>query len=196
MAVTTTARRLLATGAIAGTALLALAIPASAHTPHVTAKCDNGKTTLHVNLEAYNGQKANTVKATDGDSTLVDTTFKSNYDKSWDVSADQPHTFTVTVAAWDDPNGKQGFSFTQTLTVEACVVPTTTPPPSTTTGTVAPTTTNQAPVPPSTTPAPPAAQGGLPNTGASVGLPLVLGAVLLVGGGALLLVVRRRRSQA
>jgi len=193
MAVTTLARRVLATGAIAGTALLALTIPASAHTPKVSAKCDDGKTTLHVNLQSYDGKKDNTVKATDGDKVLVDTTFESSFDQHWDVSADQPHTFTVTVHAWDDQDGSHGFSFTKTLTVEACVVPTTTTtPPVTTTTTEAPTTSSEAPPAPSTTPSKPGEK--LANTGASVGLPLGIGALLLVGGGALLLVVRKRRS--
>lgn len=196
MAVTTIARRVLATGAIAGTALLALTIPASAHTPKLSAKCDidTGKTTLHVNLENYNGQKDNTVKAVEGSNALVDTTFKSNFSKDWDFSATEAHTFTVSVVAWDDEDGKQGFTFTQTLTVEACVTP---PPVTTTTTTVAPTTTTSSEAPaPSTKPAPPKDQGGLANTGASVGLPLGIGALLLVGGGALLLVVRKRRSAA
>lgn len=210
MAVTTTRTgrhawsRVLATGAVAGTALLTLALPASAHTPNVSAACADGKTTLNIDLKSYNGQKDNTVKATDGDTTLVDTTFTSNYDNSFDVSPTADHTFTVTVVAWDDKDGKQGFSFTKSLTVKACVEETTTPPPSTTTTVPTTTTTSVAPTsttsaaPPvvSSTPAPPADQGGLASTGASVGLPLTIGALLLVGGGALLLVVRRRRGNA
>jgi LPXTG-motif cell wall-anchored protein len=196
-----TARRVLATGAVAGTALLALALPASAHTPKLEASCTDGKTTLTIDLKSYNGQKDNTVKATDGDTVLADTTFKSGWSNKFDVSATADHTFTVTVGAWDDKDGSHGYSFTKTLTVKACVVETTTtttPPAETTTTTTSllptSTTSSEAPPVPSTTPAPPADQGGLASTGASVGLPLTIGALLLIGGGALLLVVRKRRN--
>ena len=199
MAVTTTARRVLATGAIAGTALLALALPASAHTPNVNAKCNpDGSTTLTVNLTNYQHGKdgqTNTVKATDGSTVLVDQTFDTQYSKSFEVSASKGHDFTVTVRAWD--SSKYNLDWAQH--VDACVTPpttTTTVPPTTTTTTVAPTSTtsSEAPVPPVTS-TPPAQQGGgLPDTGANVGLPLGIGALLLVGGGALLLVVRKRRA--
>ena len=195
MAVTTTARRVLATGAIAGTALLALALPASAHTHDIDAKCNpNGKTTLTIDLRAYNGKQANTVKATDGDTVLVDESFKNEYTHTFELPADQAHDFVVDVHAWD---GDQ-YSKHWTQHVDACVTPpttTTTTPSETTTTTVAPTsTTSEAPVPPATT-TPPAQQGGgLPDTGANVGLPLGIGALLVVGGGALLLVVRKRRT--
>jgi LPXTG-motif cell wall-anchored protein len=195
MAVATIARRVLATGAIAGTALLAITLPASAHNGDVSASCENGKSVLHISLVNYNGQKDNSVKAVaDGQTSLVDTNFKTSFDKSYsDLAADAPHTYVVTVKAWDSDD----YSFTKNVNTPACV----TPPPTTTTTTVAPTsstTTPSSPVPTTTSPAatPPADQGGLANTGASVGLPLGIGALLLVGGGALLLVVRKRRSAA
>jgi hypothetical protein len=194
MAVTTIARRVLATGAIAGTALLALTVPASAHTYRVSADCADGTSYLKVDLTAYNGGVTNTVKVT------VDESFKTSWQKNWnDLDATKSHTYTVAVQAGDDQDGSHGFSFTKSGTIKACVEA----PPTTTTTTEAPTTqpttttTSEAPAP-TTSPAatPPADQGGLANTGASIGLPLGIGALLLVGGGALLLVVRKRRSAA
>jgi LPXTG-motif cell wall-anchored protein len=40
-----------------------------------------------------------------------------------------------------------------------------------------------------------AGSGGLPNTGASIGLPVTLGAILVLAGAGLLTVVRRRKSK-
>ena len=199
MAVTTIARRVLATGAIAGTALLALTLPASAHTYRVSADCADGKSYLKVDLTAYNGGVTNTVKVTVDGQSQADEDFKSSWQKDWDLDATKTHTYTVAVVAGDDQDGSRGFSFTKSGDIKACVEA----PPTTTTTTEAPTTTtetttSEAPAP-TTSPAatPPSAQGGnLPNTGASVALPLGIGALLLVGGGALLLVVRKRRSAA
>ncbi|WP_133847344.1 LPXTG cell wall anchor domain-containing protein [Labedaea rhizosphaerae] len=199
MAVTTIARRVLATGAIAGTALLALTVPASAHTYRVSADCADGTSYLKVDLTAYNGDVTNTVKVTVDDQSVADESFKTSWQKNWnDLDATKAHTYTVAVQAGDDQDGSRGFSFTKSGTIKACVEA----PPTTTTTTEAPTTqptttTSEAPAP-TTSPAatPPADQGGLANTGASIGLPLGIGALLLVGGGALLLVVRKRRSAA
>jgi LPXTG-motif cell wall-anchored protein len=195
MAVTTIARRVLATGAIAGTALLALTIPASAHNHGVKAGCADETSYLHVDLNSYNGDKTNTVKVTVDGQAQAEETFKSNWSKHWDdLDATKTHTYTVDVHAGDDENGQAGFTFKESGEIKACVEA---PPTTTTTTTVAPTTTtSEAPAPSTTKPAPPKDQGGLANTGASVGLPIGIGALLLVGGGALLLVVRKRRSAA
>jgi LPXTG-motif cell wall-anchored protein len=195
MAVATVARRVLATGAIAGTALLALTIPASAHTNGVSSDCTDNGSYLKVDLTNYNGGVTNTVQVTVDGQSQADEQFKSAWNKNWDLANTAEHSYTVTVKAGDDQDGSQGFSFTKSGKIAACV----TPPPTTTTTTVAPTTTTTSETPvPTTSPAatPPADQGGLANTGASVGLPLGIGALLLVGGGALLLVVRKRRSAA
>ena len=196
MAVATIARRVLATGAIAGTALLALTIPASAHTNGVSSDCTPDGSYLKVDLTNYNGGVTNTVQVTVDGQSQADEQFKSNWNKNWDLTNTAEHSYTVTVKAGDDQDGSHGFSFTKSGKIAACV----TPPPTTTTTTVAPTTTTTSPTvaPTTTSPAaaPPADQGGLANTGASVGLPLGIGALLLVGGGALLLVVRKRRSAA
>ena len=182
-------------------ALVGLAGPATAHNPKASAKCVDGKTTLKVELVKYNASQPNTVLVTDGDVVLDGTTkFATEYKKSWEVAGDVRHNFVVEVHAWDDPDGKKGYSFTEKLPVEPCVgpqpttttsktttvVPTTTPtePPSSTTAssssTVAPTTSTDVD------------EAALADTGASIAIPLAIGGLLLVGGVVLLFVVRRR----
>jgi LPXTG-motif cell wall-anchored protein len=193
------------TGAVAG--LIGFAGVASAHVPEVSAKCTDSGTTLTVTLTKYDTRKKNTVKITDNDAVLVDTTqFKDSYSfKKADLANDVKHTFTVVVLAGDDPDGKKGFSFTQQKVVEACVTPpptktteSSTPPPTKTTESSTPppvttTTTVAAPViATSTTPAAQATTPPLAETGASIAVPLGIAGVLLVGGGVLLFVVRRR----
>ena len=210
-------------GALVGAAVAAVAatvfaaVPASAHTPKLEAMCENGTTTLSVNLTAYAQQtrdKANHIKVTlDGSEELENKDFGASFKGSYSATGDVERVFEVEVTAYDDAK----YSFTETKTVKACVVPTappttevpTTVPPTTTepsTTTVPPTTTE----PPSessapatstttttTTPAvvPVADTGdGLANTGASIAIPLVIGVVLLGGGAALLVVLRRRAA--
>jgi LPXTG-motif cell wall-anchored protein len=198
------------TGVTAG--LIGFAGTASAHTPDVKASCEGDTTTLWVQLKSYNGKdgKSNTVKVTDGGQSLVDTTFKSAYEDSFETSGAVDHVFTVTVKAWDDPQGDKGYSFTKELKVEKCVVETTTststetstsettPPSETSTSETPTSSSTEAPpvstttVAPTTTTTAAVEEAALAETGASIGLPLGIAGVLLVGGGILLFVVRRR----
>lgn len=177
----------LGVGAVA--VIVGLAGPADAHAPKVSAKCADGKTVLKVELSRYNPAKANTVKITDGDKSLGDTEFQTDFKKSWEVAGDVDHNFVVTVVAWDDPDGRKNFSFTEKLPVKACVTPptTTTTKPSEST----PATTTSESTPATTTSE---EEAPLANTGASIALPIGIGALLLVGG--ILLVVLRRRGRA
>jgi LPXTG-motif cell wall-anchored protein len=181
-------------GIAAAAALVGMAGNASAHEPQIAAQCTDKGTVVAVKLSRYDGNGVNTVRITDGDTVLLDTTqFGGSFEQSFDgLDATVDHVFTADVKAHDDPDGSRGFTKVLTATAAACV----TPPPTTTTE-VPPTTTEAPPVPPTTTtteapavqpaPAPPLAE-----TGASIALPLGIGAVLLVGGGVLLFFVRRR----
>lgn len=189
------AGRALGAGAAAAAALIALAAPASAHTPDVEANCVDGTTTLTVELVKYNPRQPNTVKVTDGDAVLVEEEFGEEFTQRWELPGDVDHNFVVEVSAWDDPNGEKGWSFVSELGVGACVTPPTTTSPDIPTTTEHPGATE----PPATT-MPPAPQpkpdaepeDELAATGASIALPLGIGAVLLAGGGVLLYLVRKR----
>jgi LPXTG-motif cell wall-anchored protein len=171
--------------------LVSVALPASAHTPELSAKCADGKTVLKVELTRYNAQKANTVKITDGDTVLLDDEFSTDFKKSFNAPGDVKHEFVVDVKAWDDPEGKKGFTFTKKLPVAACVTPpTTTTKPTTTTAPSS--SSSEEPSTPATTTTSAEEAPPLAETGASIALPLTIGALLLVGGGVLLFVVRRR----
>jgi LPXTG-motif cell wall-anchored protein len=194
------------TGVAAG--LIGFSGVAGAHTPKVTAECKGDTTTLKVKLTAYRGEQDNFIKVTDGEQVLEDKAFKTEFQKSFDASGAVDHEFTVVVTAWDDDK----YSFTKTLRVEKCVIQTTTETTETTTSTESSepttepsettsepsettTTSSEAPVS-STTVAPTTTtqvdDEALAETGASIGLPLGIAGVLLVGGGVLLFVVRRR----
>ncbi|MEU4768333.1 hypothetical protein AB0H12_34290 [Actinosynnema sp. NPDC023794] len=206
-------------GALVGAAVAAVAatvfaaVPASAHTPQLEAKCQDGTTTLSVKLTQYaesTSQKANRVKITlDGDEELENKDFGRSFEGSYSATGDVKRVFVVEVTAHDSAQ----YSFKETKTVEACVVPTTTTTKSLTTTTFPPTTTepstttvptttttespSSAPATTTTTPevVPVADTGdGLANTGASIAIPLVIGVVLLGGGAALLIVLRRRAA--
>lgn len=198
MASTTTLRswsaftgKALATVAVAATALVMLVGTASAHTPEVKAGCKDGKTTLKVELTNYNSHQANTIKVSDGDKVVAEVEFGTGYKKSWEVAGDVDHKFVVVVKAWDDPDGKRGFSFSKTLTVKACVIssepskPTKPTNPTTTTTTPA-VAAAPAPVKPASANSP-----ALAETGASIAIPLAIGALLLLGGGVMVFIVRR-----
>lgn len=205
------ARRALAVGAAATVALVALAVPASAHRGKPVASCDKetGKTTLTVNLADYNPNKQgdeskapNTIKITDGDQVLLALThFGGKYPRpdtddkgSFELPGDVDHNFTVVVTAWDDEDLKDDeWSFTWKKKVEACVEKEQPPssvssPPSSPSNppSSAPTTTTTAPAVVAST--------ALADTGASIGLPLAIGALLLIGGVGMLILVRRRRK--
>lgn len=180
--------------ALAAVAALALATPANAHTPKVQASCEDEGTTLKVKLSNYNAQDDNilTVVA-DGEAIIEEKVFGTSFDENWaDFDPTVKHEFVVEVIAWDDPDGKKGWSFSETLPVEACAAtPPTTPEATPTTSKVAPAANKVAPT---TSPASGDSEG-LANTGASIAIPIVLGVLMLVGGGALLFLVRRRDSR-
>ncbi|MGH3876033.1 MAG: hypothetical protein ACRDSK_03250 [Actinophytocola sp.] len=200
MAHTSTARRrfgaaltTLGVGVVAAAALVGMAGTASAHKPEIKAECTDAGTVLEVHLKQYNGNGENSVTVMDGEEVLLEkTVFQSDFDQKFEgLDATVEHTFTVDVKAHDDPSGEQGFTKVMTATAEACV----TPPPSSETPPPPPSS-EAPPAPPTTTtteaPAPQGAAPPLAETGASIAIPLGIGALLLVGGGVMLFVVRRR----
>jgi hypothetical protein len=203
------------TGVSAG--LIGFTGTASAHTPDIDAACKGETTTLNVTLTSYvpgRSPNKNTIKITDGDTVLHEGDFRDRYSDDFEVPGDVAHTFTVSVRAWDDPNKQRGWSFDKKLEVEACVTPPPSseePPPSSEepppSSSEEPPPSSEEPPPSTTTPAQPiidtteptptttpsnVEEEALAETGASVGLPLGIGAVLLAGGGVLLFIVRRR----
>ena len=217
---TFTARRSFGIGsavAVAIGAAVLFAAPAEAHTPNLTTGCVDGQTTLTVDLKDYNGSHANTVSVTvqaagaATKTTLADnTTFQGSYHKTFNdakaIPSDVAETFVVTVKAWDDASGKNGWSFTKTVSAKACVH---TPPPTstttttttttsttTTTTTTAPTTTTTTVAATPTTTETSVENTALANTGVNSGALIAIAAALLVlGAGALfaLRFVARRR---
>ena len=182
---------------------LALATPASAHTPVVEAYCDqNAKVTvLKVTLTQYAGGNKNTVVVKDGNTELqAQKNFGDSWSKTWDkLDAKVDHNFSVEVKA-SDTTPRKSYDFSWAKLVKSCVqapptqqepkpstpseAPSSSVTPSTTT-----TTTPPAPAPGGSTPEPP-----LAATGASP-LWLLLSGLGLVGAGAgTLLFLRRRRS--
>jgi hypothetical protein len=212
---TLTARRSFGIGsavAVAIGAAVLLAAPANAHTPTVTTGCVDGQTTLTIGLKGYNGSHPNTVSVTvqhNGAATtkLVDTTFQDEYHATFHdaktIPSDVAETFVVTVKAWDDVNGKNGWSFTKTLSADACqkstpppTTTTTTTPTTTATTTTASTTTTTSVAPTPTTTVTSVENTALANTGVNSGALIAIAAGLLVLGGGILLALRlaaRRR---
>jgi hypothetical protein len=200
MAHTSTARRrfgaaltTLGVGVVAAAALVGMAGTASAHKPEIKAECTDAGTVLEVHLKQYDGRGENSVTVMDGEEVLLEkTVFQSDFEQKFEgLDATVEHTVTVDVKAHDDPNGDKGFTKVMTATAEACV----TPPPSSETPPPPPSS-EAPPAPPTTTtteaPAPQGAAPPLAETGASIAIPLGIGALLLVGGGVMLFVVRRR----
>jgi LPXTG-motif cell wall-anchored protein len=203
----------LGTLAVATTASVFFAAPASAHTKDAWAKCVDEKSILNVNFLAYapkDGDKQNRITITvDGEKKLEDNTgFGKKFVKQYELPSDVPHTFVIKVTAHDDDQ----YSFTKDdLKTPKCSKeqpPAEQPPaeeeppaeeqppaeeeqppaeessvPAAPTTTVAPT--SVAPIAAEETP--------LANTGASIAIPLVIGVVLL-GGGAAVLVMQRKRA--
>ncbi|GGU70607.1 LPXTG cell wall anchor domain-containing protein [Lentzea flava] len=197
------ASRVLGAFAVTATATLAslaLATPASAHTPKVEAYCDqNAKVTvLKVKLTQYAPGDKNTVIVKDGTTVLEPTrNFGDSWSKTWDkLDASVDHNFVVEVKA-SDTTPKKSYDFNWEKLVKSCVQapPTQSTPPSETTTTTTTTTTEA----PSSSVTPPAPGGSTPEpplaaTGASP-LWLLLSGLGLVGAGAgTLLFLRRRRS--
>ncbi len=199
--------------AVVAAACLLAAVPASAHTPSLKAGCVDGNAVLTVGLTRYDGRRSNSVSVEDNGRSVEDRRFRESFRSTYSGPGTAGHVFAVTVRAWDDPRWERGWSFRKTLTVPACVTPTTTVPATTTptvttTTPVESTTTTTTTTATSTTTAPltfdwpttqrkavvvPAANdSGLPDTGANVTVPLVLGVLLLSGGVVVLFVLRRR----
>jgi LPXTG-motif cell wall-anchored protein len=193
--------------ATAGLALIALAIPASAHTPTSKAECVADKAVVSVKL-AYYAQNGNKIVVKDGGTELVNTSFGSSYEHSWTLPGDVAHTFTIAVKASDGDR----FNYSKTLDAPACVKP-----PTTTTKPSVPSSTPSTPqsTPPSsdvstpestpetttvTTTAPVGGGGGeatpppLASTGASPGWLLLSGLGLVGAGAVAMVVVRRKRA--
>lgn len=190
----TFARRAFATSAVAAVALISLAVPASAHTPKAWADCKGADAFAHVKLENYVVNVKNTVTVTEGETVLLATTeFPDKF--TWDsakLDGSVVHKLLVSVKAGDDPK----WSVDIPLETKKCVQPTQPP-----TKPTKPTSTRPSSTPPSssapapvTTTTPPVvgANASLASTGASIALPLGIGALLLIGGGVMLLIMRRR----
>ena len=206
-------RRALTTGAVAAVGLIALAIPASAHTPNANADCDKktNKPTVSVKAVGYDLEqgkpegKPNSVKVIevtkDGDKTLIEESFGVNLMGSdfktyvlKDLDGRVEHKFKIIVTAFNDKDFEHEPFWSQIFSKDSKIcdktsTTTTTPPtepsnPSSSAPATVPVTT--------TTPPVVGANASLASTGASIGLPLSIGALLLVGGGVLLLVMRKR----
>ncbi|MFD5831126.1 LPXTG cell wall anchor domain-containing protein [Lentzea sp. NPDC060358] len=205
------ASRVLGAFAVAATATiasLALATPASAHTPVSSAECVKDKAVLKVKLTQYAGGNKNTVLIKDGDKVLVDEKFSENWaekvgnkleSKKFEADGTVAHTFTIKVTASDGSN----HNYENTHTTPPCVKEA---PPTKSSETKPPVPSSSVPeapsssVPPVTTSASPVAPGGsapeppLAATGASP-MWLLLSGLGLVGAGAgTLLFLRRRRT--
>ncbi len=185
----------LATSAVAAVALIALAVPASAHTPQVKSDCaKNGEATLQIKLKNYPAEE-NSVTVLEGDKTVFETTeFTGDWEKTLKFDGTVAHTWVVSVKAGDDPDGKRGWTKDLTAKSDVCEQPPAEQPPAEQPPAEQPPAEQPpAPVTTTTTPAPAVgANANLAETGASIALPLGIGGLLLLGGGALLLVMRKR----
>jgi LPXTG-motif cell wall-anchored protein len=211
------ARRAAATSAVAAAGLVALAIPASAHVPSANAGCDKdtSKPTVSVSFMQYRLEdgkptgKPNSVTVVevtkDGEKALANESFGVELVKTYKfdkLDGRVAHTFKVTAMAFDDQDKEhpQGWSkIFKDLKSGICdKTETTTTPPSHSTPPPVSSPSSSAPavVPPVTT-TPPAvgANASLASTGATIALPLAIGALLVVGGGVLLLLRRRRGKE-
>jgi hypothetical protein len=204
----TSRRRFGAVGALAVTATAAAALvgmagTASAHTPNLDGGCDDGVSWLKVELTQYNDKGVNAIVVTvDGKIVVQEEDFGKGFEQAWDdLDPTVEHEVEVAVQAWDDPDSSKGFSFVKGLSIEACVEPEPEPtvPPSpeptqpseTPSAQPAPTpSVSEAPAPPTTSVE--VEEAALAATGASIAIPLGIGAVLLAGGVVLMIVVRRR----
>jgi hypothetical protein len=123
-------------------------LPALAHTATVNAGC-NG---LQVQLSAYSAGQNHVTVTIDG-GVVDDTDFNTSYHQQWAWSQQADHTYTVSVLAWDDPNGTRGWSKTWTGSFKACQRATTSTSQPTTTSTVPVTTSTSQPSTTTTQPA-------------------------------------------
>ena len=112
-------KKLLAGGTLAVLAfggMIAMAAPASAHTPNVTADCG----AVNVDLRAYSGAD---LTVTIDDVVVEDTEFGNEFVKSYEIARDANHTWSVDVVA-DDTNQYNNYDFQDSGTTEACDTPT------------------------------------------------------------------------
>lgn len=118
---------------VAGGLLMGGAALATAHQPEVVDDCKG----ITVHLEKYNDkpEKKNTVEVSiNGALKYGNYDFGSSYDGYFPFpDPTKENSFMVTVKAWDDPNGLNGWTFTRAGEVPACYPePTETPSPTTT----------------------------------------------------------------
>jgi LPXTG-motif cell wall-anchored protein len=186
------------------------AVPASAHTPHLTVDCS----TATVDLSAYNGNVTNHVKVTvQGDDSLtVDQDFKDSFHKEIKLP---DHTSPVEVHLVVTAGDGSRYNDDETKkTPEDCAGPSKTPaPPSSAPATpsapAAPASSapvGSAPAAPSKAPSSPAAAApvsspspagdNLAETGSSSSTPIIAGAaaVVVIAGAGILWASRRRRA--
>ncbi|GAA1993445.1 hypothetical protein GCM10009718_33950 [Isoptericola halotolerans] len=126
-----------ATAALALGGLVATAMPASAHTPKVSATCKS----LTVDLQHYatsygpgkgigkgkgnghgHGPKVNKVTVEVNGAKQVSQTFGHSFKKTIKLDPTRSNEWTVTVDAWDGDNGTE-FDFTDRGTTKACSAP-------------------------------------------------------------------------
>ncbi|HEU5470508.1 MAG TPA: LPXTG cell wall anchor domain-containing protein [Actinophytocola sp.] len=198
------ARRAFALTAAGAVALVALAVPASAHTPKWSAGCDEAKgetaaaAWVKFELKFYddsrNPNKVNKFVLKDGDTVLASSNDFGSAVKETKIDLDPTveHKLTFKVTSH---NGYGQVD--ESKTVKACVKT----PPSSSTATQPPSEEQppaeeeQPPAEETTTTTTTVAVGvnaNLAETGASIALPIGIGALLLIGGAGLLFVLRRR----
>ncbi|TWP50982.1 LPXTG cell wall anchor domain-containing protein [Lentzea tibetensis] len=183
----------IAVAATAGLTVLALAIPASAHTPDVKASCVKDEAVLTVNFKAYAPKEQNTILVKDGETVLEEAKFGEKFSKTFKKPGDVEHTFTIVVKAYDSSK----YDYKNTVKTEKCVKTppqTVSTPPSQTSSSV-PVPSSETTAPSTTVPAPPAgAEPPLAATGASTTWTLLAGLGLVGAGAAALILVRRKRA--
>lgn len=104
---------------LAAAGFVALAAPASAHTPQVSHDCTTAGSTLTVHLVQY--EKGSTVTVNGSKSTFGQAEYKSTFNLG---PADKAHTWTVVIDNKGDGfNKADKFDSTFTDTVKPCVVP-------------------------------------------------------------------------
>ncbi|MFN6121408.1 MAG: hypothetical protein ACK5CE_17510, partial [Actinomycetes bacterium] len=138
------------------TALAALTIglqagSASAHVAPITADCERG---LVITLSQYDPAGVNTLRVWIDGIERSSTTFGAGTTVTFSFGdLTVTHTSRVVVTAWDDPDGKTGWSFdTGTKAIPVCATaPSTTAPPTTAPSTTAPSTTAPSTTAPPTT---------------------------------------------
>ncbi len=98
---------------------------ASAHTAPIGASCEAG---LSVALTDYSGDGVNTVRVWIDGTARATTSFGASTSARYSFGDPTvSHTWRVSVTAWDDPTGANGWTFdTGTLTIPVCAEPTTT----------------------------------------------------------------------